>query len=107
MKDPTREQRWILQMVQAHNFARKDQHADAVARSAAVRDEVSRAVAEASDPAERARFERVLMRVTRQHAQHLEAFQAWRGAIEARRMEYIRQAPDEMARPLPNPPPPR
>lgn len=105
MKDVNREQRWIAQMVQAQNFARKDQHLDAVARAATVRDEVARAITAETDPAARARLERLLKRVTRQHDKLEAAFEAWRQDIEAKRQERIRNADEEMRRPLPNPRP--
>jgi hypothetical protein len=107
MKDVTQEQRWIIQMTQAQNFARRDQHADAAARAASVRTEVARAVEGETDPTRRARLERLLLRVDRQLAQFRAGFEAWRGAIEAKRQERIHNAPEEMSRPLPNPPPPR
>ncbi|MFW6049597.1 MAG: hypothetical protein ACODAU_00405 [Myxococcota bacterium] len=105
MKDLSQEERWVVQMAQARNFARREQYADAVARAAGIRNEVTGVLRAETDPARRARLERLLERVEKLHAQLRSQFQAWREEIERKRQARIRNAPEEMQRPLPRPRP--
>jgi hypothetical protein len=105
MKDFDEEKVWFAQLVQARNFAQKDQHADAAARAGRVLGEVAAALVSEPDDARRARLQQLLVRVQREHAQHRARFETWRQAIDAGRQERMQQAPEEMRRPLPQPPP--
>lgn len=106
MKDLSQEQRWTIEMAQARNFAKKEQYSDAVARVAAIRNEVTGALGAESDPVRKARLERMLERVERLHTQLRAEFMSWTEAIERKRQGRIHNAPEEMQRPLPLPPPP-
>lgn len=106
MKDMSPEQRWTVRMVQARNFAAKEQYVDAVARAGEVRAEIEGALAGETDAARKARLQRQLERVKTQHEAYKAEFERWRAAIRVRRQERIEHAPEEMERPLPLPPPP-
>ena len=95
------EDRWNVWTVQARNFARRENYADAVARMRVVRSSMQDALAAERDPTNRGRIERQLVRAE-ELLDDLEARAAsWRDAIAKRRQETIDQAAEEMARPLP------
>lgn len=97
------EERWAVWMVQARNFAKRQNYTDAVARMKLVRDAVLASLDDASDPKVRGRLERHLARAEEQLGALSEQYDAWRSEIAARRQHTIDQAAEEMARPLPVP----
>lgn len=97
------EERWAVWMVQARNFAKRQNYTDAVARMKLVRDAVLASLDDASDPKLRGRLERHLARAEEQLSALSEQYDAWRSEIAARRQHTIDQAAEEMARPLPVP----
>jgi hypothetical protein len=97
------EERWAVWMVQAHRFAKRENFADAVARTRLVRDEVREALGEATDPKQRGPLEQRLARAEEQLTSMESQHEAWRSAIAARRQQTIDQAEEEMAWPLPVP----
>ena len=97
------EERWAVWMVQARNFARRQNYTDAVARMKLVRDAVRASLQEAGDQKVRERLERHLARAEEQLGELSAQYEAWRSEIAARRQHTIDQAAEEMARPLPVP----
>ncbi|HSN82296.1 MAG TPA: hypothetical protein VLS88_06930 [Polyangiales bacterium] len=95
------EERWAVWMVQARNFAKRENYPDAVARMKLVRSSVENALAEANDPKQRLRLERHLARAQEELSELTAKYDAWRSEIAARRQHTISHAADEMARPLP------
>ena len=95
------EERWGVWTVQARNFAKRDNYADAVARMRVVRKSIQDKLAAESDPVLRARIERHLARAEELLADLEARADAWRSAIAERRQQTIDQADEEMARPLP------
>jgi len=95
------EERWAVWMVQARNFAKRENYTDAVARMKLVRDSVEAALSQAKDPKQRLRLERHLGRAEEQLALLIVKHDAWRSEIAARRQHTITHAAEEMARPLP------
>lgn len=97
------EERWAVWMVQARNFAKRQNFPDAVARMKLVRDEIHAALHGVVDPKRRERLERHRARADEQLATLESEHDAWRSEIAARRQRTIDQAAEEMARPLPVP----
>ena len=97
------EERWAVWMVQARNFAKRQNYTDAVARMKLVRDAVLASIDDVSDPKVRGRLERHLAHAEEQLIALSEQHDAWRSDIAARRQHTIDQAAEEMARPLPVP----
>ena len=95
------EERWAVWTVQAHNFAKRQNFTDAVARMRLVRDAVREALAQTTSDAERPRLERQLARAEEQLADLTAQYDAWRSRIAARRRHTIEHAAEEMERPLP------
>lgn len=95
------EDRWNVWMVQARNFAKRENYPDAVARMRIVRKSMEDALAHESDARAKARIEAHLARAEELLSDLESQAEAWRSAIAARRQETIDQAPEEMARPLP------
>ncbi len=97
----SKEERWAVWMVQAQNFAKRQNFTDAVSRMKLVRDAVRASLAAATDPKQRERLERHLLRAEEQLGALSAQYDAWRAEIAARRQHTIDQAAEEMARPLP------
>ena len=97
------EERWAVWMVQARHLAKRENFPDAVARMKRVRDEIHRALGEASDPKRRERLAIHRARADEQLAILESQYEAWRSQIAERRQRTIDQAAEEMARPLPVP----
>lgn len=105
MTDESSVARWQVYMTQAQNFEKRENYLEAVSRMGVVEREVAEAIA--ADPACKDRYEYYLL-VARKRKQALQAkLDAWNGRIAERRQAEIANAPNEMARPLPNPPPER
>ncbi len=105
MTDVSHEQRWGVYLVQAQNFAKRENYIDAVSRAGLVVDEVAEALSHATDAATRERLGEFLVRARKQREAMQAKLDAWNAAIAARRAKVIEGAAEEMARPLPNPPP--
>lgn len=101
MTGKSEEERWRVWMVQARNFAKRDHHADAVARMQLVCRSIRESLERENDPANRARIARHLARAEDALAEIQAQAEKWRTAIAIRRQQTIDQAPEEMARPLP------
>lgn len=97
------EERWAVWVVQARNFAKRQNFTDAVARMKLVRDGVQKALRDATDPGQQERLERHLARAGEQLESLESQYEGWRSEIAARRQHTIDQAEEEMARPLPVP----
>lgn len=95
------EQRWAVWMVQARNFAKRENYTDAVARMRLVHDAVERALETATDPKDQARLERHKLRASEQLEDLQARYDAWHSEIAARRQHTIDSAAEEMARPIP------
>ncbi|MEM8609500.1 MAG: hypothetical protein AAGF92_20530 [Myxococcota bacterium] len=95
------EDRWNVWIVQARNFAKRENYADAVARMRVVCNAVRDAMAQTTDAGDRARLNAHLARAEELLHDVESRADAWRSAIAARRQETIDQAAEEMARPLP------
>lgn len=95
------EERWAVWMVQARNFARRQNFTDAMARMKLVRDAIQETLEEAADSKPRQRLERRLARAEEELADLAARTRAWRSEIAARRQHTIDHAAEEMARPLP------
>jgi hypothetical protein len=95
------EERWAVWMVQARNFAKRQNFTDAVARMKLVRDSIQKALAEAKDSKQQQRLEGHLARAEEALADLSARTEAWRSEIAARRQHTIDHAAEEMARPLP------
>ncbi len=94
-------QRWEVWAVQAHNFAKRENFTDAVARMKLVRSSIAEALDQVRDPRKRARLEARLARAEEQVDELQTQYDAWRADIAARRQQTIDNAAEEMARPLP------
>lgn len=88
-------------MVQARQFAKRENYPDAVARMRAVKESIEQSLESETDPALRGRIERHLARADELLSELQSSLEAWRKVIAVRRQETIDQAEDEMARPLP------
>ena len=88
-------------MVQARNFAKRENYSDAVARMRLVRRSIADKLATEADPVLKSRIERHLARAEELLGNLESRAEAWRSAIGARRQQTIDQADEEMARPLP------
>ena len=97
------EERWAVWLVQARNFAKRQNYTDAVARMKLVRDAVRASLDDASNPGVQQRLERHLARAEEELGVMSAQYEAWRSEIAARRQHTIDQAAEEMARPLPVP----
>jgi hypothetical protein len=95
------EERWAVWMVQARNFARRENFTDAMARMKLVRDAIRKALEETADSKQRQRLERDLARAEEELADLAARTRVWRSEIAARRQHTIDHAAEEMARPLP------
>ncbi|MEM7137941.1 MAG: hypothetical protein AAF500_15260 [Myxococcota bacterium] len=95
------EERWDVWIVQARNFAKRENYTDAVARLRLVRTSVEEALADAPDGPIQNRLAQRLARADELLASLEARGEAWRNAIATRRQETIDQAEEEMARPLP------
>ena len=95
------EARWNVWTVQARNFAKRENYADAVARMRIVRKSMEDALADQTDARAKARVAAQLVRAEELLEELESRADAWRSAIAARRQQTIDQAPEEMARPLP------
>lgn len=95
------EERWNVWMVQARNFEKRENYADAVARMRLVCKSMQDALAQESDVGARARVEAQLLRAEDVLSELEARAEAWRSAIATRRQQTIDQAAEEMARPLP------
>jgi hypothetical protein len=95
------EQEWQVWLVQAGNFARKENYADGVARARLLLDEVKGALASTTDAAARTRYEAWQRRAEGLLAQLEADFQAWNRAIAERRAARIANADAEQKMPLP------
>ena len=97
------EERWGVWMVQARQFAKRENYPDAVARMRLVRESIQKSLADETDTALRGRIERHLARAEELLTDLQSRLEAWRSVIAARRQQTIDQAEEEMARPLPLP----
>ena len=95
------EDRWNVWTVQARNFAKRENYADAVARMRVVQKSMRDALGKETDPGNKARIEAHLARAEELLADLESRAEAWRSAIATRRQETIDQAAEEMAWPLP------
>ncbi len=95
------EQQWQVWLVQAGNFARKENYADALDRARLLRDEVRGALAATTDVTEKHRKEAWLRRADALVARLEADFQAWNQAIAERRAARIANADLEQKKPLP------
>lgn len=103
MIDHDRLEHWTTCMVQAQNFAARENYQEACARCRVVRDEVQAAVRTEKDTLRRARLERYLGRIENQLSRLEAQYYSWNEAIAVQRQATIDAAPEEMARPLPMP----
>lgn len=103
MKLTELEERWAVWTVQARNFAKRENFADAVARMKVVRGAIEQALSNATDPRDQRRLEAHLARADELLEEFQASYDAWRSKIAARRQQTIDSAAEEMARPLPNP----
>ncbi len=105
MKDVTPEERWAIQLVQAENFALRENFSEAVVRARRVLRDVESALRTEVDGSRR----RQLERLRTQAAGRTQAFQAqydaWNQALLERREATIQSAEAQMSAPLPVPPP--
>jgi hypothetical protein len=99
----SKEERWAVWMVQARNFAKRQNYTDAVARMKLVRDAVRASLDDGGDPKVQERLEGLLARTEEELGVMSAQYEAWRSEIAARRQHTIDQAAEEMARPLPVP----
>ncbi len=90
-------------MVQAQNFAKRENYPDAVARAKLVRDEVASALSVETDVRRRSQVEQYLGSVETELADLREQYRRWSQAIAARRQATIDNVDEEFARPLPLP----
>ena len=97
------EQEWQVWLVQAQNFAKKENFADAVTRAKKTRDAIKASLASETDAAERTRKQAFLRRAETLLVRLEADFHAWNQAIADRRAERIAQAAAEQAEPLPIP----
>ncbi|MEO0323438.1 MAG: hypothetical protein AAF447_10810 [Myxococcota bacterium] len=100
MKDITPRERWDVWMVQAQRFAQRENFIDALGRIRHVLQEVDAALPTLGD-AEAKRLARFRDRVARRETKIRADFEAWNGAIAARRQASTADAEAEMSRPLP------
>ncbi len=99
-------EQWDAWMVQAQNFAKRENYIDAMARAGLVIDAVEKALATAQEGGadkEAARLTRYLARATRRQATFEADFHQWNEKIAARRAASTAASAEEMARPLPLP----
>ena len=101
MIDASDEERWAVWMVQARNFAKRENFTDAVARAELVCRQIERALEAEQDPVRKGRLKRQLARVENLANDLRAQLEAWRSAIADRRARTIANAAQEMARPLP------
>ena len=94
-------EKWAVWSVQARQFAKRENFTDAVARMKLVASSIADALAEVTDPGDKARLEAHLARAEEQLAELQAQYDAWRADIAARRQHTIDSAAEEMARPLP------
>lgn len=97
------EERWGIWMVQARQFAKRENYPDAVARMRAVRESIQESLTNETDAALRGRIERHLARAEELLTDLQSRLETWRSVIAARRQQTIDEAEEEMARPLPIP----
>ena len=95
------EQRWGVWMVQARQFAKRENYTDAVARMRLVKESIQQSLANETDPARRARNERHFARAEELLTDLEAQLESWRSAIATRRQQTVDEAEEEMARPLP------
>lgn len=101
MKDVTQEQRWTQWLVQAQNFARREQFVDALARARLVRKHVEGELRTAADEERRERLQRYLNRVDRQIERIKRERDAWWKRIADRYQERIAHQDEVVSQPLP------
>jgi multidrug resistance efflux pump len=97
----SQKERWAVWTVQARNFAKRQNFADAVARMKLVSGSIGDALVGVTDPVQKARLEAQLARANEQLAELRAQYDAWHAEIAARRQHTIDSAEQEMARPLP------
>jgi hypothetical protein len=107
MTDVSHEQRWGVYLVQAQNFAKRENYIDAVSRAGLVVDEVSQALAQTEDATARTRLSSMLLRATKLRDGLQQQMNVWNARIAKRRAAVIAGAAAEMDRQLPTPPPSR
>ncbi len=95
------QERWALWVVQARNFAKRENFSDAVARIRLVQSEVEAALAAVHEPAKRGDLQRQLKKIRRIHEEMRAQYDAWNSEIAKRRQATIDNAAGEMAMPLP------
>jgi len=95
------EERWGVWMVQARQFANRENYTDAVARMRLVKESIQRSLTGETDPARRARIERHLARAEELLTDLKSQLEGWRSVIAVRRQQTVDDAEEEMARPLP------
>ncbi|MFT5358079.1 MAG: heme oxygenase [Polyangiales bacterium] len=100
MAELSPQERWDKWMVQAQNFAKRDNFLDALARAELVLNEVNSALENAA-PEERRALERYRHRATRRHETFAESFKVWNKHIADRREAATAGAAEEMAAVLP------
>jgi hypothetical protein len=106
MTDESRVARWQVYVTQAQNFEQRENYLEAVSRMGVVAREAADAIATATGPADEEQARYYLLFAQKQKQALQAKLDAWNGRIAARRQAEIANAPAEMARPLPNPPPP-
>lgn len=100
MAELSPQERWDKWMVQAQNFAKRDNFLDALARAEMVLTEVNAALEDAA-PEDRRSLERYRHRATRRHETFEASFEVWNKRIAERRAAATANAAEEMARTLP------
>lgn len=100
MAELSPQERWDKWMVQAQNFAKRDNFLDALARADMVLTEVNSALEDAR-PEDRRALERYRHRATRRHETFEASFEVWNRAIAERREAATQGAALEMALVLP------
>lgn len=100
MAELSPQERWDKWMVQAQNFAKRDNFLDALARADMVLLEVNAALKSAA-PENRRALERYRHRATRRHETFAASFEVWNQRIAARRQAATDGAAAEMAAVLP------
>ena len=99
------EQEWDLWLTQARNFAERENYLDAVARTQQLCGSIEVSLQGQTNVKLRGRVEQFLALSQRQLAEYLAQYEQWNNAIAERRQADIDGAAEEMARPMPNPPP--
>lgn len=106
MTDVSHEQRWGVYLVQAQNFAKRENYLEAVSRAGLVVDEVTEALSRATDSKTRERLGGLLLSARRQRDAHRAKFEVANAAIAARRAKVIESAAADAKLPLPDLPVP-